>query len=225
MKIVFIRHGHPNYELDCLTELGHKQAEAAGERLKDEHFDLMFASSCGRAYETACHVAERHGLEVMKLDFMRELDWGKQGTEDYAHPWMLADKWIDEGAPLMDPKWFDSPDYKGRTFLDSYNAACSGFDKWLEQFGLKREGDYYRITEKCDKTVLLASHAGSSGAILAHLTNIPYPVMIRSMSPTYTAITEAEFPGEVGALTTPRFALMNDANHIKGITVNNVFGR
>lgn len=31
MKIVFVRHGHPNYEKDCLTKLGHAQAEAAAE--------------------------------------------------------------------------------------------------------------------------------------------------------------------------------------------------
>ena len=23
MRIIFVRHGHPNYELDCLTPLGH----------------------------------------------------------------------------------------------------------------------------------------------------------------------------------------------------------
>jgi len=35
MRIIFVRHGHPNYEKDCLTELGHRQAEAAAQRLKD----------------------------------------------------------------------------------------------------------------------------------------------------------------------------------------------
>ena len=33
MRIVFVRHGHPNYEKDCLTELGHRHAEAAALRL------------------------------------------------------------------------------------------------------------------------------------------------------------------------------------------------
>ena len=28
MRIVFVRHGHPDYKNDCLTELGHKQAVA-----------------------------------------------------------------------------------------------------------------------------------------------------------------------------------------------------
>ena len=33
MRIVFVRHGHPNYENDCLTPLGKQHAEAAAERL------------------------------------------------------------------------------------------------------------------------------------------------------------------------------------------------
>ena len=32
MRIIFIRHGNPDYEKDCLTELGHKQAEAAAKK-------------------------------------------------------------------------------------------------------------------------------------------------------------------------------------------------
>ena len=53
MRILFVRHGHPNYELDCLTELGKKQAEAAALRLKDEGIEEIYASTCGRAFETA----------------------------------------------------------------------------------------------------------------------------------------------------------------------------
>lgn len=30
MIIHFVRHGHPNYKDDCLTEIGRKQAELAG---------------------------------------------------------------------------------------------------------------------------------------------------------------------------------------------------
>ena len=41
MKIVFVRHGHPNYHEDCLTELGHLQAEAAARRLESA-FPLSF---------------------------------------------------------------------------------------------------------------------------------------------------------------------------------------
>ena len=33
MRILFIRHGDPDYEHDCLTELGRRQALAVSERL------------------------------------------------------------------------------------------------------------------------------------------------------------------------------------------------
>ena len=32
MRIVFVRHGHPDYKNDCLTPLGHEQAKAAAAR-------------------------------------------------------------------------------------------------------------------------------------------------------------------------------------------------
>ena len=59
MKIIFVRHGHPDYEKDCLTELGHKQAEAAAERLKDEPIWRIYSSTCGRAYETALYICKK----------------------------------------------------------------------------------------------------------------------------------------------------------------------
>ena len=36
MILYFVRHGHPNYKHDCLTDLGKLQAAAAAERLR--HF-------------------------------------------------------------------------------------------------------------------------------------------------------------------------------------------
>ena len=58
MRIIFVRHVHPNYVNDCLTELGHKHAAAVAERLKDEGISEIYSSTCGRAYETAGYVAE-----------------------------------------------------------------------------------------------------------------------------------------------------------------------
>ena len=44
MRIILIRHGDPNYEKDCLTELGHKQASAAAQRLLSEGIDEIYSS-------------------------------------------------------------------------------------------------------------------------------------------------------------------------------------
>ena len=47
MRIIFVRHGHPNYVDDCLTELGHKHAAAAAERLTDEGISEIYSSTWG----------------------------------------------------------------------------------------------------------------------------------------------------------------------------------
>lgn len=225
MKIIFVRHGHPNYKDDCLTELGHPQAEAAAERLKDEKIDRIFSSSCGRAVETAEHIAARHNLEVTQFDFMREIRWGIKDTEDFVHPWTLADSWVEKGKDIMNPDWQNDPEYKGVTLASDYNKLSQEFDKWLEDLGLVREGKYYRVTKESNDTVMMVSHAGASSVALSHIFNIPFLYTCRTIRCDYTAITIVNFGGKEGELTAPRFVLVNDARHIKDITTENVFGR
>lgn len=225
MKIVFVRHGHPNYKDDCLTELGHPQAEAAAERLKDEKIDKIFSSSCGRAVETAEHIAARHNLKIIQLDFMREINWGTPGTDDFVHPWESVDKWVSDGKDMINCDWKNDPDYKDRTVLKSYDKVVSGFDDWLSKFGLVREGSYYRVTRENNDTIMLVSHGGSSSVVFSHIFNVPFPFVCKTIRPNFTAITEVTFNGKVGELTSPRFELVNDARHIKGVTAENYFGR
>ena len=97
MKIVFVRHGHPDYATDSLTDKGILQAKAAAERLKDDNIDVFFSSSMGRARQTCEFIAERHGRvdEIVLLDFMREINWGSYNKEEdpiyeNGHPWRCS---------------------------------------------------------------------------------------------------------------------------------------
>ena len=228
MRIIFVRHGHPNYEIDCLTELGHLQAEAAAERLKDEPIDRFFASSCGRAVETAEHIASRHNnMPVQQCDFIRELAWGcKDGDKiDYKWtPWSFARELIARGETLMQPDWMEHPILENNLLHQSVPRVIKGLDEWLEVLGYVREGEYYRVKEKNDQTILMASHAGASSAVMSHLFNLPFPYVCKAIQPKCTAVTIVTFNGENGELIAPMFELMNDARHIAGIEVKNVFG-
>ena len=73
MRIIFVRHGEPDYANDCLTPTGRAQAAAAAERLSGEGIAAIYASPCGRASETAGYTARRLGLPVTTLDYMREI--------------------------------------------------------------------------------------------------------------------------------------------------------
>ena len=86
MRILFVRHGEPDYARDCLTDEGRRQAAAAAERLAGEGIQKIYASPLGRAHETAAFTARRLGLGIETLDWMREITWGGPGLPVEGHP-------------------------------------------------------------------------------------------------------------------------------------------
>lgn len=221
MRIIFVRHGHPDYKLDCLTALGHKHGEAVAKRLHDEKIDMVCSSTKGRAMETAQYIADDHGLELHTYDFMREIGWGLRETEKVCtdgNPWHTVDEMIAKGQSVHSGKWMEEEPFCHNRVCDYIKNVEDGIDGWLKEFGYEREGDYYRAVHGCDKTVVMVSHGGSSTAALAHLFNIPFTQLLRVLCPNFTAVTVVTLNGEPGSLTMPRFELANDARHIGGIT-------
>lgn len=217
MRIIFVRHGHPNYEQDCLTELGHKHGEAVAERLKKEPIEKIYSSTCGRAMETAEHIDVNFGLGVEGLEFMREIKWGSaDGTPVYAdgHPWMSSDYMVAEGLDLLSPTWRETEPYRNNKVIAAADALGEKFDRWLASLGYMREGEYYRVGKERYGTVVLVSHGGASSAALAHFFNLPFPFVCSAICPDYTAVTIVALSGKEGEKIAPRFEIMNDARHI-----------
>ena len=103
LRIIFVRHGDPDYGKDILTPLGHAQAEAVGKRLAKEKVARIFASPRGRAVQTAEHIAEQLKFskeDITILPFMTEISWGAtEGEQLYmkGHPWYCVDRMIADG--------------------------------------------------------------------------------------------------------------------------------
>ena len=226
MKIIFIRHGHPDYKLNCLTELGHLQAEAAAKRLEEEKIDYFYSSPYGRAYETAEHIAAPRNMKITLLDFMKELSWGSMDDEPIehnGHPWYIAFDMVAKGKSISDENWQEHLAFKRNKVLSHIERVQTGLDEWLKELGFTREGDYYRICKENNDTLLLASHGGSSSAALAHLLNLSFPLVCTVINPNYTSLTILSFEGEVGELIAPKISLMNDDQHIEGLTTDLVY--
>ncbi len=220
MVILFVRHGHPNYEKDCLTELGHEQAENAAVRLSSEPISEIYASSCGRAYETAMHTANKLSKSITKLDFMREIRWGAQsGAEIYknGHPWYTAAYAASLGHSLVDESWTKNPPFAGNIVFSEVERVSCEFDKWMHTLGYERDGTGYKVTgDNTDKTVALFSHAGSSSAVLSHLLNLPFFYICGTLPPDFTSITAIRLSNEKGTYASPVIEYANDSKHIKG---------
>ena len=63
MRLLFIRHGDPDYENDDLTPAGKREAELLSERMVREDVSEYFVSPLGRAQATAAPTLMKTGRE------------------------------------------------------------------------------------------------------------------------------------------------------------------
>ena len=72
MELLIVRHGDPNYELDCLTEKGKAEAKLLAEKLSKMKIDACFCSPLGRAKATAAYTLERIHQTAEELEWLHE---------------------------------------------------------------------------------------------------------------------------------------------------------
>ncbi len=220
MRIVFVRHGEPDYAHDCLTEQGRIQALAAAERLREEGIEAIYSSPLGRAAETAAAAAEALNLPVQTLDFMRELHWGSADGSPVpanGHPWDLADMLAAEGWDLTDPAWREHPYFSSNIVTAEADHVARQTDRWLLSLGYERRSAYYRCIrpDNVQKTVALFSHGGSSAAVMGHILNLPFPYACGLFHLEFTGITVIRLDRNPGKQALPCLELANDGRHIR----------
>ena len=221
MRIIFVRHGEPDYAHDCLTEMGRLQAVDAAERLRNEGIEEIFSSPLGRAAETAAATADLLKRPVQTLDYMRELHWGSiDGTPlpSDGHPWDLADLMAEEGWDLTNPGWREHPYFRNNQVTANADLVAEKTDEWLRSLGYEREGAFYRCVrpDNRQKTVALFSHGGSSAAAIGHILNLPFPYACGLFHLEFTGITIIRLDRNPGSRRLPCLELANDGRHIQG---------
>ncbi len=218
MRILFIRHGQPNYEKDCLTEIGLRQARDTALRLKDEGIQAVYSSPFGRARETAECTAQVLGLPVIILSFMRELYWGNSEGKPvfhHGHPWETANELMRQGYDLNDPDWASHPIFENNVVVEDAARVGREIDKWMASLGYEHDGHYYRCV-KADHpgTVALFSHGGSSVAAMSRVFNLTFPYLCATMHEPFCGVTVARFTDEMNEPALPCLELANDGRHV-----------
>ena len=67
MKLLFIRHGDPDYEIDSLTEKGWKEAALLAERVSQLEVKTFYVSPLGRARDTASLTLQKMNREAIEM--------------------------------------------------------------------------------------------------------------------------------------------------------------
>ncbi len=226
MRIIFVRHGEPDYERDCLTDAGRLQAQAAAERLAGEGIGEIWSSPMGRARETALFTARRLGMEVGTLDYMHEISWGGPGVPCDGHPWTLSDALISqEDFDFYSRDWRKHPWFAENRAVQALDGIAPRFDGFLLERGYRHEGTRFLCETDEGRTVAVFSHGGSGACVLAHLLSLPFPYVCTVLPYGFTSVTVLEFPVRKGEWVHPRIELFNDMAHLSGLSGGVVFQR
>ena len=224
MRIIFVRHGEPNYENDCLTEIGKMQAEAAAKRLEREGISEIYASPMGRAAQTAAYTAKRLKLPIQTLPYMHEISWGGPGVPEEGHPWTLADWMIArDDFDFYHADWRHHPYFKKNSAVQYLDEISVQFDQLLLDQGYLHEGTRYFCKTDRQKTIAVFSHGGSGACVLAHLLALPFPYVCTVLPYEFTSVIILEFPVRKGEWVHPRIELFNDTAHTLDISSGLVF--
>lgn len=172
MRIIIIRHGDPNYDLDCLTEKGKKEAELLAKFLKEEKIDYVYSSPLGRAKETCDYYLKETGKNAEIKEWLQEVNCPVLHEDDneYRYPWDYDPKfWTDKEYFYDRNKWKEYPIFKQYELDKEYDRIIQKFDELLSKHGYTKEGNHYKVTRSNHETIAIFCHFGVECVMLSRL--------------------------------------------------------
>ncbi len=204
MKLLFIRHGDPDYVNDYLTEKGFREADLLAERIAQLDVRDFYCSTLGRAKATAKVALDRIGREAVICDWLREFPGYiiEDGTGEKVIPWdLLPGHWTTHSQLYDKDQWMKDTIMTTGDVEAAYRNITTHFDQLLQQYGYLRQDGYYRCDRGNTDTIVFFCHLGVQFAILSHLLGIATPLLWQGffVAPTSvtTVVTEERTKGEV----------------------------
>ena len=217
MKILIIRHGEPNYEIDGLTEKGKIEAELLSKRLIKENFAKIYCSPLGRARLTAKPTLDKLGMDAEICDWLEEFDAPvKLPYFDRPNcPWDLRPAFANAQDGLYLPDgWMNVTHIKNSNAYQRYAEVCESFDKTLEKHGYRRNGYIYEAVRPNHDTVAFFCHYGLTCVLLSHLMNCSPYSLWQHICTAPTAVTTIYTEEREAGIAHFRAASIGDISHL-----------
>ncbi len=237
MRLLFFRHGDPDYVIDGLTDKGNIEARLLADRIKTFGIDEVYQSPLGRARATADHSLKELSLPVTTCEWLQEfpaLFDGNSADEEtrkaYKNElkkdvstgayekrivWDMMPSYYCNHPELFDPKaWRESDIAKASDVVSVYDNIIENFDKFLEEHGYKRNGEIYEAVNSNNNTIALFCHFGVTCVMLSHLWNVsPFmPLQFLAMAPT--SVTEVVSEEREKGIAIFRTLRIGDITHL-----------
>ena len=225
MRIIFIRHGDPDYKKDGLTEKGIREARLLSDRTAEwKDITAIYCSPYGRAQKTAAYSLKRMKKEAVTLPWLHEFDFciDDPVTGRHGVPWdLMPEYWTEIPEMYGRQSWRETEIYRSNpALLPAYDDICQNLDELLASYGFKRYHNYYRTgrtetPDAQDTTIVCFCHLGIILVMLSHLLGISPAVLLHSCynAPTSETVlaTEERIPGSASF----RVQVMGDTSHLR----------
>ncbi len=219
MKLIFIRHGEPDYSIDSLTEKGWREAELLSLRTAKWNVTDFYCSPLGRARDTASLTLKKAGRKAVTLEWLREFDapiWDDMMKRRKV-PWDFYPEFMTVHPELFDlNRWQENPVMAEGRAGEEYQRVCTELDSLLKDYGYIRENYRYRTSSqtKNDAVIVCFCHLGITCALLSHLINTTPSQLWQGffLAPTSVTVigTEERTPTEAYF----RCQVMGDTSHL-----------
>lgn len=231
MRILLIRHADPDYPNDTITAAGHLEAKALAQRLKKEGIDRIYSSPINRAVHTMQYSAELLGIEPIIEPWTRELDLkpvNLAGSNIAA--WNIPGEIVRATQPYPGHEiWPELAPYCD--YAQDFEKLKADSDEFLRRHGYAREEGRYRILLPNSETIAVFCHHGFGTTWLAHLLEIPLPLVWSGFWLPPSSVTTILFEERSPEWAVPRCTGLGSIAHLHeagleistaGLVANNV---
>lgn len=164
MRLLFIRHGDPDYELDDLTSVGGREAELLSERIAPMEIAQYYVSPLGRARATAAPTLAKAGRTASERAWLQEfvmLTARPDREELSVVPWdWLPQDWTKDPRFYDPVRWRENEVFQAAGVGEAYDKVAAAFDALLAEHGYVREGLFYRAERPNADTLAFFCHFG-----------------------------------------------------------------
>lgn len=175
MKLIFVRHGDPDYSIDSLTEKGWKEAELLAKRLSKLTVKEFFCSPMGRAKDTASLTLQKMNRTAVEYEWLREFQ-GKCIRPDAGREMIcwdfLPQDWTSDSRFFDKERWSEPEVMQQFDVKKEYDWVTHSFDRLLSEYGYVRDGENYRVTEANNDTLVFFCHFGVGCVLISHLLHV-----------------------------------------------------
>ena len=218
MKIVFIRHGDPNYELDALTEKGILEAKALIPRVEKMNADYYYVSPLGRARQTAQIAMERIDKEAEVKDWLKEFP---AVVEHICEPnpgpqcwdWMPSD-WAKDPSFYDIDHFYDHPVMKKGHVKEIYEDVLNHFDALLRKHGYAKNGKTFDVLKANHDTLCFFCHFGIECVLLSYLINVSPMILWHGFVASTSSVTIVNTEERQKGIASFRISHFGDTSHL-----------